>query len=374
MQKNIHVEILSLNTCLSICPPFRMNGAPTRADKIAESIYSHINPKTLDIICLQELVVSRSKTIQKFIHHPYVTNVVTGSWHSNNIRFIQSGLTTLSKWPIIEQAHHIFHGQSYHMEAYMAKAVQYSKILVHNRLHVHVLNTHTQAWTNQKAQNIRLSQFRQTADFLKRLDINPEEPVVLCGDFNFDFYEHADVLNKFSSILKMNMHLPFEPQFSFDPTINKLVGTDDADEYKTRSFEKGCYNEFVRDGLCICCPKQLIDGIASSNMHLIPKNAHVAVINNSLKKSFEIYINMSTIREISQVSDHFPVLAQFDFEYLDTTNHVCRIRKKKISLLENIAIEWVIIEIVLFVIFYSILVGVLYNSFKRSSPPKKPNH
>ncbi len=364
-KKMQQVTIASLNVCLSVCPPFRMNGAFSRSDKVAESIYTNIPPLTLDIICLQELVVNRSKVIRSFLHHPYATDIVTGSWHSNNIRFIQSGLTTLSRWPIIKQASHIFSGPSYHMEAYMAKAVQYSKIIVNNRMPVHVFNTHTQAWTNVQAQKIRLLQLQQIADFIRSLDIPKDEPIILCGDFNFDFYEHADVLSKFESVLNMRMHLPDQPQFSFDPTINPLVGTDDAAEYKTQSFQHGCYDQFLKDGLCVCCPKQLIDGIATSNSHLRPMKANVQVIQNALKNPIEIYINISTMRTISYISDHFPVVSTFEFDFPHSAVISPLLEKTVQS--SDISLPWILVELVLFAIIFLLLVTFFYQIFKIRS-------
>lgn len=313
MQYN--VKIITSNACLSLCPPLRFNGAFSRSDRFVDALYSHIDYET-DVICLQELIVNRSKIIKQFIHHPFSTDIVSPDYIGNNIRFVHSGLAIVSKWPILLQKAHIFTGPTYHAEAFMAKSVLYAK-LKHPFTHLHVFVTHAQAWSNQKAKKIRLLQFEQIYRFIQRCTISPSEPVFLCGDFNNDFYEHSRILQDMMDIVHCKMHLPLVPQFSFDPTLNSLVGTDDASEYATHSFLKGCYDEFLQTGICSCCPKQLIDGIATSIDHLQPKKCEVEVIYNTSNSPFEIYINVSTKRTIQHVSDHFAVQGSFMFEVPD---------------------------------------------------------
>ncbi len=354
------VSILSFNVCLSIGPPFRFNGCFSRSNKVADSIYEHTHALELDIICLQELVINRSKVLKSLIHHPFSTDVACGSWLSSNIRFIQSGLAIVSRWPILDQRYHIFTGKSYHYEAYMSKAVQYAKIQAQNKYNVHIFNTHTQAWTNSAAQQIRLEQFRQIAEFIKSLNIPPSEPVIICGDFNLDFYESAYVLREFESIADLKFHLPNVPQFSFDPTINPLVGTDDIDEYRSSSYKNGCFDEFMNTGLCCCCPKQLLDGIATSNIHLKPISSTSNVIQNKLSKPFEMFINVSTLRNCSFASDHFPILSAFTFNLQESP----LVDQPLLECSEKWDYKWILVELVIFAILYLALVSTCYHIFK----------
>lgn len=364
----MNIGVVTINACLAVPPPLRFNGAFARGARFADALYNNINDlASIDIICLQELIVNRNQILKSLYLHPYSTKIDYGSIFGDNIRFLQSGLTIASKWPIVEQKNHIFSGPTYHFEALMAKSVQYAKIKTQDNF-IHVFNTHTQAWANLKAKNIRLNQFKQIGQFIKSLHIPKNEVVILCGDCNFDFYEHSRMLTEIMSIIDFTMHLPPNPQFSFDPTVNQLVGTDDASEYTTQFDTNGCYEEFLKSGICNCCPRQLIDGIASSNKHLKPLNVKTCVIQNTASKPFEIYINISTKRMTKNISDHFAVLTHFEFPL---KQELAALKTEEVySQDANLGYwGWVILEIVFFVLFYFICIMILIAIYKR-----KKNH
>lgn len=359
----MEVHIGTLNVCLSVCPPLRFNGAFSRAARIAESVYtSYDDPQKLDVLCLQELVVSRSTVLKGFLHHPYHTGIATSSLFGPNIRFIHSGLCIVSRWPIVEEGYHIFTGPSYHMEQFMAKAVQYAKIMVNNRFYLHVFNTHTQAWSNKRSDEIRSLQFEQMATFISQLKIPSTEPVVLCGDFNIDFYEHMNTIQTLMTTINMQLHLPETPQFSFDPTVNLLVGTDDASEYATHSAVHGCYDEYLRTGICSCCPRQLIDGICSSKHHLVPQKVEIQIVQNGAKELFEIYLNSSSTRQTRNVSDHFLVTARMEFP-CSPYGPCCPIPYQiKTSVFQpRYSPCWMSLELVLFLLFYTVFVWLCFQ-------------
>ncbi len=361
-KKKMHINIVTANACLSISPPFRFNGAFARAAHFAEALYGNISqPELIDVICMQELIVNRKQVLNSLAHHPYHTEIDYGSLIGNNIRFLESGLTIASKWPIVTQRNHVFSGPTYHVEAFMAKSVQYAKIKINSSYFVHILNTHTQAWSNPKAKKIRIEQFKQIAQFITFLQIPKNEPLILCGDFNFDFFEHSMKLLEVMNIVKCTMHLPEQPQFSFDPTINTLVGTDDASEYITRTNQQGCYDEFINTGICSCCARQLIDGIATRNNKLKVSCATTNVIKNVAKNEFEIYINISTKRQTRNVSDHFAVYSQLKFdeneEYNDDEDNDDQ-NEKKLDEDEHYW-KWFTFEFVIFIVCYASLTFLL---------------
>jgi exonuclease III len=311
--------IVTANACLSVCPPLRYNGAFARSERFSGALYAKISPDELDVICLQELIINRQKVLDGFSFHPFTTGVVQPTWFGNNIRFVESGLTIASKWPILNQSFHTFTGKSYHAETLMAKSVLYAHIHLQKQYSIHVFVTHMQAWSNAKSKKIRFEQCKQIYHFIESQHIPADEPVILCGDFNVDFYEHFQTIREMMQVVTCTLCLPETPQFSFDPTMNQLVGTDDAAEYATRSHQHGCYNEFLESGVCPCCPKQLIDGFALSNNHKQPSSFHVEVIHNVAPNAFDVYINVSTTRQIQNVSDHFAVMGQFVFDSLFDT-------------------------------------------------------
>ncbi len=359
----MNVNVLTINACLAVPPPLRFNGAFARASRFADALYNNIpNPSSIDIICLQELIVNRSQVLKDLHFHPYHTKTDYGSIFGDNIRFLQSGLTIISKWPIVEQKNHIFSGPTYHFEALMAKSVQYAKIKINDNQYVHVFNTHTQAWANLKSKKIRINQFKQIGLFYLSLNIPSNEAVILNGDYNFDFYEHSRMLAEVMGIIDFTMHLPPNPQFSFDPTVNQLVGTDDASEYTTQFNIDGCYEEFLTTGICNCCPRQLIDGIATSNQNLKPITAHTRVVQNTASLPFEIYVNISTKRSTRNVSDHFAVYCQFQFPLESKID----LYQKEITQNNN-QLEywgWVCLEIFFFCLLYLIFV-LTFNFFKK---------
>lgn len=341
---------VSLNCCLSICPPIRFNGAFARAARLVDALYSCICPFELDVICLQELIAFRDTILNNFIHHTYRTHKIVSSLFGNNIKLVQSGLAIVSKWPILEEDAYIFEGKTYNAESFMAKAIQYCKLLLPNNQIVHVFNTHLQAWTNPKASAIRYEQMKQAAIFMdKKLScVSPLEQVLFMGDINVDVYENNDIITKLMNEAGLYMITPDTPQFSFDPSKNQLVGTDDATEYATKSKINGCYDEYLRTGICSCCPKQLIDCVAlresqrdlliSSSMKVVPVLA---------RAPFDIMVNMNTRRTISTVSDHFAVYAQLQFKVQKCGVKFKVLRKNMYR--PRADLKWILIECIIFV-------------------------
>jgi len=351
-------HIVTANACLSVCPPLRYNGANPRADRFADSIYMSTT-KELDVICLQELIVHRNKVLRHFTKHPHHTTIARGSLFNGNIRFVHSGLAIVSKWPIVMQDHFVFQGLSYHAEMFMSKAILYAKIHFQNKYYINVFVTHVQAWCNETAKQIRLQQFVQMHRFINALHLNPNEPVVLCGDFNIDFYEHSRTLEEMMQTIDFTMHMPSIPQFSFDPTLNLLVGTDDANEYATRSQQHGCYEEYLNTGICSCCPKQLIDGIATSNQHLQPLSSMTSVLTNVAPQPFQIFINVSTQRMTQNVSDHFAVLTELEFSLIETSNTT-----QKTNLQPVLDWHWICLQL-----FLTALLCLLFYLIRRRRRP-----
>ena len=315
------LRIASYNVNLSVSIPLRFHAARSRACRLADALYASTPYYQLDVICLQELVVFRDTVLSSFVHHPFHTKNVHASLLGNNIKLVASGLAIVSKYPILEQRHRIFSGQGYHAEQLMAKAVLYARVAVPSGVGggdsfkvVHVLTTHTQAWSNAIAQQTRLSQARQIKVFIDSLHIPVSEPLVLSGDFNIDMYENHSLWSEFCHTMNMVSVLPPYPLFSFDPSSNMTVGSDDPNEYTLRASKSGCYDTLVRDGVCACCPRQLLDGTVYSRHHLAPtQTPTVSVIKVKSRLPFKAHINSSQTWYTRDVSDHYCVLTEFMF-------------------------------------------------------------
>lgn len=307
--------IASHNLALSIGPPIVFNGAHARASRVADAFYAKL--KDVDVIFLQELVVHRQQVLSTYIHHPYHTRKVSSNIFSKKIRFLSSGLAIVSKWPIVKQRSHVFTGETYHAETFMAKSVLYAKISTPVG-YIHVLNTHINAWTAPKAVIARDSQAQQIGAFLTSLEIPTDEPVFLGGDLNMDIYEHGSIVDHVSKLAGgFSFYKPAEVVFSSDPLLNTLVGTDDADEYASRSMINGCYDDFVQTGQCLCCPRQLLDMIGILTTHKLPSDVTFNVIPVKSRAPFAIHMNLAKIKLITDVSDHFPVVLRMTLDEED---------------------------------------------------------
>ena len=305
-------SIASHNVALSIGPPFAFNGAYARSSRVVDAFYANL--KDVDVIFLQELVVNRQQVLDMYILHPYQTRKVASNIFSSSIRFLSSGLSIVSKWPIVKQRSHIFTGETYHAETFMAKSVLYAKIETPAGF-VHVLNTHINAWTAPKAVIARDSQAQQIGAFITSLEIPTSEPVFLGGDLNMDIYEHGGVVDHVSKLAGgFSFYKPSEVVFSSDPLLNTLVGTDDADEYASRSMLNGCYDDFIKTGQCLCCPRQLLDLIGILQTHKLPSDISFNVVPVKSRAPFAVHINIAKIKLITDVSDHFPVVLRMTLE------------------------------------------------------------
>lgn len=366
---DVACNVVTFNCCLSICPPLRFNGAFSRANRLADAFYTSIQHTSVDVICLQELIVEDSRVLSRFIYHKYHTARLNAPWYSNNFRLLSSGLYILSKFEIVEQEGLVFDCESYHVEMFMAKGVQYAKIKLSHHSYVHVFNSHLQAWTNERAENIRTQQMEQVCAFMQRKLVGCDftsEFVVFAADTNCDVYEHSQLIQRCMSIANLQITMPQQPTFSFDPSRNPLVGLlDDPDEYRVRMRQSSSpavdYNAFKKDQR-MNCPKQLIDVVAT---HVLQEKqievVAVDVVPIQTAVPFIINIDMSTQCELHDVSDHFAMSCKYLFHPLVKTTqiqftHTRRLQQQTQSTLHPI---WAIVAMCLFVGFFFVILLIL---------------
>jgi endonuclease/exonuclease/phosphatase family metal-dependent hydrolase len=361
-----NIGIVSYNVNLSVSFPLRFNSAYARAERCADALYFSKAFDSYQIICFQELVVGRNTVLRSLIHHPHHTSKITTSWSGTNIKALESGLTIASTFPIVEQRHHVFVGSSYHLECFMAKSVLYAKIQTsHHNKHVHVFTTHTQAWSNEKTSSIRESQMFQAKIFLHSLHIPPDEPVLFTGDFNVDFYESYKEYKTLATMMYMEICRPEDTIFSFDPSTNTTVGNDDEDGYILQATQKGCYEDLIQTGVCTCCPRQLLDGIWFSRAHLSPTHTpSLILIKVKTPTKFQAYLNASCKRLTSDVSDHYPVFAQFTFP--TTSSSFSLVPPPLMTYDDGTFASWKVIlfQLLILVLLY-VLILLCYHWLKR---------
>lgn len=308
------VNVISYNVYNAIGPPLSFNGTFERALRHADTLYANINKDDIDIIALQENIVHRKMTLRGFIHHPYKTGEMISSFTSKNIRMWPSGLTILSRFPIVKQIGMIFDVEAYHYETMAAKGVLYAAVLMNNNKIMHVFNTHLQAWNNAACVYIRKQQLQQVATFIEKQQISKNEPVIVCGDFNVDVHDDVFINNVSSIGTVVQLAADNKNSFTFDPLANDLVGYDAINEYVSPNFDKSCYHELLLTGKCVCCPRELIDGVIVSTRHLEPKSAVSHVVINKAHEPFEIAVSVLKSKFTKNVSDHFPVLCKLCYD------------------------------------------------------------
>lgn len=307
---------------LFVQEPLRFHGTKARAERLADAFYCAVGSTSTDIICLQEHTCHRKLVLKSFIHHKFHTKEMMPSVFSGLTKFKGSGLTILSRYPIVEQEDLFFRGRSYHLERFVAKGAMYVKIAIPHIGFVHVINTHLNAWSTGLAAHARNSQVLQLRDFVTRKNLPPNEPLFICGDLNMDGYEDCAQLQETARRLKVRVILPEDISYTFDPQTNAYVGVDDISEYALRHNPDGqrvaellstntdistdaCYRNIINNDFCPCCPQQLLD-------HIMVNNAvHSAVTHVQPVKTpapFMSNFSLKHCKFTQDVSDHYPLI------------------------------------------------------------------
>lgn len=313
------VSIVSFNAFNSIPEPFRYNGLSSRAQRFANAFYTSVG-LDVDIICLQEFIWKRDAILKDFIHHPFVTPIMRSSIFTSNVRPIQSGLCILSKYPILQIWATVFNGPTYHVERLMAKGALCIRVGVPNIGVINVVNIHLNAWYGVQANTARQCQIQHIIKWIKQLHISPQEPIFIAGDLNVDGYEHGDEIQQMMDQLNASYYYPLQTQFSFDPAVNPLVGMDAPEEYATMSRKAGCAEEYLLNGTCSCCPRQLIDVICFLKDHRVPSEIKMEVVPILSPTPFSIQVQMGIQKTIQHISDHHAVVFRAHFSLLDVLN------------------------------------------------------
>ena len=166
------------------------------------------------------------------------------------------------------------------MERITARGIVYAKCMTPFGL-VHLITVHLNAWSNPKAEIARISQCLEVNKFIKelQLDLNTDM-LLLGGDINVDVYANRQQLVNIENAIgfQCSFTLPESTEFSFNPSSNVLVGTDDHNEYACQDQK---YEEFLDSGTCKNCPSQTLDSIANFNANQLQViNCRVLIVKN----------------------------------------------------------------------------------------------
>lgn len=286
------VIVCTYNVMLSLSKPWRFNGSEERSERLGAVFCSTVNA---DVVCFQELTYNFDFVVESLVlDYPYSTSPMLASWCSaNKIRFWPSGLCTVSRYPITHEHQYMFTGRTYHIERFVAKGALHTRVL-HPRLGpFNVVNLHLNAWMNPVAQEVRNDQLLQVRQWYDSLDVVRGEPVVFCGDFNVDFYENFQQVEKFAAVVGAKCVVPEGVQFSFDAAANELVGLDDPREYLN-----------VHNHEQEVPPRQLVDGFLVRGWD----SASSRVVQLYSDVLFPMNFSLTSRRLARDLSDHFPVV------------------------------------------------------------------
>lgn len=308
------LNVCTYNIMTPVLEPLRYNGQMERLQRIGSALHQ-LHQRTvggLDVIILQELIPGQYRRYLLSRLAEMGWSHVSDSLRGNllSTKFVSGGVVVCSRRPIL--AHHqlVFSTECASTDCLANKGIVYCRVQgPHNNV-VNVFATHLQAWSTRDGTRIRRAQTEQCAAFMASLDLHPSEAVLFAGDLNVDYYTQPVEVERMSRQLGVAF-LPLSASshlFSSDPNTNSMVGNDDAAMYSTRLYPHGCYGTYLETLTCPCCPQELLDYIGYSELHLRPATWQCAVV--SLKvEPFVMKLNMTTERQMTDLSDHYPVIA-----------------------------------------------------------------
>ncbi|MFT7138320.1 MAG: phospholipase C [Candidatus Azotimanducaceae bacterium] len=243
---------------------------------------------------------------EQYPHHTLVAgeNCEDPSWASvsgdcqiNTVKS-NSGVLIFSQWPIEEQHAYVYHAVriSKSFDFMALKGVVYAKIRVgvEHPSHIHVFGTHLQA--TAKDHDVRMQQVGEMRKFIDGFGISAEQPVILGGDFNVSSTQQSRLDDLLAGA---NVALALEA---------KGVGSSSDATNSYRQLLSG-FDAKPR-------PDKTLDYVLYRTDHLQPLNQpKLQVINLKSPAPWTGTRLFSPDVELSDLSDHYPVLMEFKFPY-----------------------------------------------------------
>lgn len=180
-----------------------------------------------DVLVLSELFHDAASLLvldQLKESYPFRTGVLAAA-HSpfvaGRLTFESGGVVILSRHPLEGIAETVY-SQAAGLDRFTRKGALYAQVNKNGKRY-HVFATHTQA--NKSNHAVRRSQFEELSAFMTSRRISADEPVILAGDLNVDFFETG----KFEDVMGLlgTTSLAFQkgeqPEFTYSPDLNPLA-------------------------------------------------------------------------------------------------------------------------------------------------------
>lgn len=260
---------------------YRLTGIHThKTDVIANKLPLIFEKFNADVVVLSEAF--SDKLMGQIYHHIYNKGYQYHTCILNeNVpnKWINGGIIVFSKHPIVEQNELCFQNSAF-VDKYSAKGAQHLKINKNGKLY-NIIGTHMnasydivrgQTIKQCKGKAARFKQMDEIAEFIDKLNIPANEPLIFAGDMNIDRYKDIDEYKYMIDRLHMINPPNFGHKYSYD-------------EFTNRKVQKGQGN-------------RILDYILYSRRHKQP------------------IFSSSTINKLyyeGDVSDHYPVIGIYEF-------------------------------------------------------------
>lgn len=312
------INCVSWNVMAPVPAPLRFSGQSERMQRIPNALIEQIDPiHPVDVCVVQESIVpdlhNELRQGMRRAGFLYETKQLQGS--IMDFKLVQGGLVLFSRHPIVYQDGHIFGGECTKEDCLAAKGVVYA--VVQKGVHrYHVFAIHLNSWESPQSRFVRRGQMAEVRKFIDRQRIGVDEPVLMMGDMNVDLYDQQKQLLALCDVVQMNL-LPRHGQthsFSSDPQTNQLVGMDDSSAYSSDAFPGGCERDYMKSLQCVCCPQEWLDYALVSNRHAsLDRSSSWMRVYPIKSAPFVVNLGIAVMREISDLSDHYPLLSHYEF-------------------------------------------------------------
>lgn len=321
------VHGVTWNIMAPVPEPIRYAGQKERMVRIAPALSTELAPLApLDVVVFQEsIIMSQHMLVRRgmqklgFVHE---SKQLSGALRA--MKVVQGGVVVFSKYPFEHQDHCVFEGLCDREDCYAAKGCVYVRFMKHD-IPVHVFAVHLNAWESPQSRKVRRGQMNEVAQFMRQQGLGKDEPVLVLGDINVDYYSERRQLGALQQLVEcelLNRHKDSHP-FTSDPLTNMLVGMDDTSAYSSEAYPHGCYQEYHKYLQCICCPQEWLDHVMVSRRHAKCSLSESWVRAVALKVApFEMHIGASMTRTVRDLSDHYPVVFCASFPELKCTEEL----------------------------------------------------
>lgn len=295
-------NIVTYNVFCPVPAPLRYTGQEERMKRIPMALKSIDKKYGIDVLIIQETIAHRNillDGLRKHIGFEYFTQPIV-----HPAAAVSGGIIIASKTPFTDECSEVFLGDCTDADCLAAKGVVHIKT-EKNGLPVHIFGTHLQALDRP---DIRLQQITQLSSFVSKQDIPTDEPYFIGGDLNFDRYADLQEYNHW--LMSTNTTMPAvkddsEP-WTWNPENNQLVGADGDVRYSE------CYAEYLEELNCKCCGKFWFDYITHGSLK--PRTASLSALALKSEQPYLVQLGAKTSRYIQDLSDHYPVIAEFEFD------------------------------------------------------------